>query len=339
MSSYEKCTDFPINFPQCGKCNKKPMVGKSLENTHTFLIVWVLFSHWISILWYTSSYGKCMGFPSNFSQYRKMQQNPSYWENLGNWSSYFSYNMGASFPLDSHFMVYFITWEVHVFSHQFPITWEKRQPNPSNREILGDWVPAISYKTHPMLRTWEISIHTFPILWVLFSIRFSSYGILHQTGNAWVSSSNFPLHQKSLRNPSNRGKAWEIGSHTFSIRWVLLSIRLRSCGILHHVGYVRFSHQFGIAWDKAGKPIRWEKFAKMIQMKILQNPSYVENLGNWQSYFSYSKSAIFPLESHPAVYSIICEIHEFPHQYPIAWENAAKSIELEEPGKLVPIFP
>ena len=236
MSSYEKCTDFPINFPQCGKCNKKPMVGKSLENTHTFLIVWVLFSHWISILWYTSSYGKCMGFPSNFSQYRKMQQNPSYWENLGNWSSYFSYNMGASFPLDSHFMVYFITWEVHVFSHQFPITWEKRQPNPSNREILGDWVPAISYKTHPMLRTWEISIHTFPILWVLFSIRFSSYGILHHTGNAWVSSSNFPQHQKSLRNPSNRGKAWEIDSHTFSIRWVLLSIRLRSCGILHHLG-------------------------------------------------------------------------------------------------------
>ena len=29
------------------------------------------------------------------------------------------------FPLDSHFVVYFITWEMHVSSHQFPITWEK----------------------------------------------------------------------------------------------------------------------------------------------------------------------------------------------------------------------
>ena len=29
------------------------------------------------------------------------------------------------FPLDSYFMVYFITWEMHVFSHQFPIKWEK----------------------------------------------------------------------------------------------------------------------------------------------------------------------------------------------------------------------
>ena len=29
------------------------------------------------------------------------------------------------FPLDSHSMVYFITWEMYVSSHQFPIAWEK----------------------------------------------------------------------------------------------------------------------------------------------------------------------------------------------------------------------
>ena len=38
------------------------------------------------------------------------------------------------------------------------------------------------------------------------------------------------------------------------------------------------------------------------------------------------------------VYFIICEIHGFPHQFPVAWENAVTSIELGEPRKLVPIF-
>ena len=33
----------------------------------------------------------------------------------------FSY-YGRFFPLDSHFIAYFITWEMHVFSHSFPIT-------------------------------------------------------------------------------------------------------------------------------------------------------------------------------------------------------------------------
>ena len=44
----------------------------------------------------------------------------------------------------------------------------------------------------------------------------------------------------------------------------------------------------------------------------------------------------FPLDSHPIVCFIICEIHGFPHQFPRAWKNAAKSIEF--PGKLVTIF-
>ena len=28
-------------------------------------------------------------------------------------------------PVDSHPMVYFIKWEMHAFSHQFSIVWEK----------------------------------------------------------------------------------------------------------------------------------------------------------------------------------------------------------------------
>ena len=46
----------------------------------------------------------------------------------------------------------------------------------------------------------------------------------------------------------------------------------------------------------------------------------------------------FSLDSNSVVDFIICEIRGFPHQFPIAWENAAKSIKLGEPRKFVPIF-
>ena len=64
----------------------------------------------------------------------------------------------------------------------------------------------------------------------------------------------------------------------------------------------------------------------------------MENLGNWYSYFSHSVGAFFPLDSYFMVYFIIYEIYGFPLQFPIAQENAGKSIELGEPRKLVPVF-
>ena len=113
---------FPSISHSTGKCNKTYRRGKTWEiGNQTFPIAWVLFSRQIPILWYTSSYGKCVGFPINFLQYGKMQQNPSYREDLGNWYSYFSHSMGAFFPLDSHPMVLFIAWEMYGFSNQFPI--------------------------------------------------------------------------------------------------------------------------------------------------------------------------------------------------------------------------
>ena len=48
--------------------------------------------------------------------------------------------MDAIFPLDSHFMVHFITWEMHVFFHQFPITGKKRA-KPIIWGKLGKLVP------------------------------------------------------------------------------------------------------------------------------------------------------------------------------------------------------
>ena len=139
--------------------------------------------------------------------------NKTHGMNLGNWCSYSSHIMDAFFPLDSHFMIYFITWKMHVFSHYFPITWRK-----------------------------------------------------------------------------------------------------------------------------TAKPTEWRKSGKLVPGNILQNPLYVENLGNWYSYFSRSIGAFFPLDSHSMVYFIICEIHGFPHQFPVAWENAVKSIKLGVPRNLVPIF-
>ena len=122
-------------IPQCTLC-KTHRMGRAWEiGAHTFDIVWILFSYQISILWHTSSHGKCMFF---------------------------------------------------LIKHG------KRQPNSSNGKSLGNRFAAILYKTHCMRRTWKIGTHTFPIVWVLFSIRFPFYGILHCMENTWVFSSNFP---------------------------------------------------------------------------------------------------------------------------------------------------
>ena len=69
--------NFPINVPQLYNKTHHGM-GKVWEiDTHTFPIVWVFFSHQIPIiLCYTLAYAKCMGFPKDFPQCGKMQQNP-----------------------------------------------------------------------------------------------------------------------------------------------------------------------------------------------------------------------------------------------------------------------
>ena len=63
-----------------------------------------------------------------------------------------------------------------------------------------------------------------------------------------------------------------------------------------------------------------------------------EILGNWYSYFCHSMSIFFPLDSHPMVYFVTWKMDGFPHQFSTAQENEAKSIKLQEPGKLVPIL-
>ena len=79
--------------------------------------------------------------------------------------------MGTFFPLNSHPMVYFITWEMHGFPHHFSITWE----NAAKPIVWGE--PG------------KLVFILFPWYGCFFPIRFPSYGILHNMVNAWVSSS------------------------------------------------------------------------------------------------------------------------------------------------------
>ena len=83
-----------------------------------------------------------------------------------------------------------------------------------------------------------------------------------------------------------------------------------------------FSHQFPIAWENARKLIEWEKPRKLVPRKILQNPSCVENLGNWK-YFSQSMGTFLPSDSHPVVYFTTWEMYGFSHRFLIARENVA----------------
>ena len=69
-------------------------------------------------------------------------------------------------------------------------------------------------------------------------------------------------------------------------------------------------------------------FGKLVPGNIKQNPLYVENQGNWYSYFSHSMGPFFPLDSHSIVHFIICEIHGFPPQFSIAIHRIGRVQEI-----------
>ena len=175
--------------------------GKDLGNWYSY------FSHSMGAFFLFSSHpvvyllhGKCMGFLINFPQNKKTQQNPSYWEGLGNWYSYFSHSIGAFFhqtpilwysTLHGKCMGFLINFQQHG----------KIQQKPLNGESLGNF-------------------HIFFIVRVLFSIRFPFYGILQYMRNVWVSPS---ISHSMGKCNKTLGKSWEIGNHTFPIVWVHFS--------------------------------------------------------------------------------------------------------------------
>ena len=145
---------------------------------------------------------------------------------------------------------------------------------------------------------WEIDTHTFPIIWVLFPIRFPSYGILHYMKNAGVSQSIsllgafFPLdshpmvcfiiwkmHRVSSSISHSSGKCnkthhmgwtWKIGTYTFPVPqygW-FFPIRFPSFGILHQMGN-GFPHQFPILQENVTKPIEWGEPGQLVLILFL----------------------------------------------------------------------
>ena len=104
---------------------------------------------------------------------------------------------------------------------------------------------------------------------------------------------------------------------------MLCTIRFASPGIFHHMVNAWVSPSISHSTGKSNKTHRMG-----------------ENLGNWYSYFFHSMDPFFPLDSHPMKLDIpiTWEIHGFPHQFPIALENAAKPIELENLGSCYSYF-
>ena len=121
------------------------------------------------------------------------------------------------------------------------------------------------------------------------------------------------------------GNAWEIGSHTFSIKWVVFSIRLPSCPILHRMGNALVFLSISQGMGNSRKTHRMEKARKKKLNKMQQNPSNCENLGNWYPFFSWRMDTFLPSDSHLMVYFITWKMHGFSHKFLIAWGNAAKS--------------
>ena len=117
------------------------------------------------------------------------------------------------------------------------------------------------------------------------------------------------------------GKAWQIGSHTFSIKWVLFSIRFPSCGILYHMVntwvFSSISHSMGKDRKSLGNLFRG----------ISCKTHRMGRTWVWVL-FSHWIPILCNTSSHGKCMSF--------HQFPITWEKTAKPIEWGKPGKLVP---
>ena len=203
--------------------------------------------------------------------------------------------MGAFFPFDSHPMAYFIIWEMHGFPYQFP-TLRENVTKPTVRGEPGKLVLILfpqygclfsifHFMVYFITSGMHVFSHQFPILrektakpieWgkprKLVFILFPQYGRFFPLDShptvyfiAWKMYGFFHQIFHSIRNVSKTlrmGKAWEIGSHGFSMKQVAFSIRFPSCGLLQHmenawvfssisqgVGKGGKIHQMGKAWE------------------------------------------------------------------------------------------
>ena len=141
----------------------------------------------------------------------------------------------------------------------------------------------------------------------------------HDMGNAWV----FPSISHSMgkcNKTHHEGETWEIGTHTFPIVWVIFSYSVPILWYTYFMGNAWFSHQFPIEQKNPTKPIVWKGPGKLVLVLFTQYGHF------------------FLLDSLPMVLYITWQMCGFSNQFPIAWENSAKTIKWAKPGKLVPIL-
>ena len=93
-------------------------------------------------------------------------------------------------------------------------------------------------KNNQIGKAWEISSHTFSIVWVLFYIRFPSCGISHHMRNAWVSLTISHSTGKCNKTFGKPGKSVLI---LFPQCSCICPITFPSCNILHYMGNAQVS--------------------------------------------------------------------------------------------------
>ena len=136
---------FSHHFPISWKRQQNHSNGESLGNQFPhFFHSMIAFYHQIPILWYTSSYGKCMGFPFNFSTK--------------------SFVQGKTWEIGTHIFSIFALYGCFLF-HQIPISWHIS----SLRKCMGIPINLSWHKKIQQIgRAQKIGTYTFPKVWVHF---------------------------------------------------------------------------------------------------------------------------------------------------------------------------
>ena len=173
-----------------------------------------------------------------------------------------THRMGKTWKIGSHTF----SIKLVVFSIRFPSCgildhiWNACVFSSTSHNMgrnLGNWFPGKSYRTHRMWRTWEIGTHTFPRVWVLFSIIFTFYGVLYHMWNTWVSSS-ISHSMRKCSEIHRIERAWEIGTH-FSRQRMDTFLPSDSHLMVYFITWEThgFSHQSLIARENAAKSALW----------------------------------------------------------------------------------
>ena len=173
-----------------------------------------------------------MGTPTNIP----------YHGNMGKaWESHtFSRSMNVSLPSDSHFMVFFVTSEMHGFSHQFlipcenaakPILWERNEirihHEPMYSVTTVSWCGGYHYCINSFIKAWIQVLHRPTPACGMSEIRSGEnlWQWVIQVGNKTKCFSSINHSAKTINHqPQSMAASFPWNSHTtlFYITWELI---------------------------------------------------------------------------------------------------------------------